>query len=51
MGFNPKGDGNIDLEGLRKSLLDTTKENPDWTDTVSKAIYRCYDMGKVKQSF
>lgn len=47
MGFNPKGDGNIDFEGLRKSLLDQTKEDPVWTDTLSQAIYDCYAMGKI----
>lgn len=46
MGFNPKSDGNIDLDGLRKSILDSTKGDVVWTETVTKAIYTCYAMGE-----
>uniref|UniRef100_A0A336MLH1 CSON002761 protein n=1 Tax=Culicoides sonorensis TaxID=179676 RepID=A0A336MLH1_CULSO len=48
MGFNPKSDGNIDFEGLRSSILDITKGDPLWSETVSKAIYACYTMAETR---
>ncbi|XP_063696441.1 general odorant-binding protein 66-like [Culicoides brevitarsis] len=48
MGFNPKGDGNIDLKGLKEYIMNMTNNQPIWAETMAKSINTCYAMAESR---